>query len=106
MRIEFERSGGFMGLRQTVVLDTSNLEPQEADELQELVDTAGFFDLPEQIVSRSVQEDGFQYRLTIEEFDNKHSVILSDTSTPESLQPLVQRLNLMARSRRRGRPRD
>jgi hypothetical protein len=53
-----------------------------------------------------VQEDGFQYRLTIEEFDNKHSVILSDTSTPESLQPLVQRLNLMARSRRRGRPRD
>jgi hypothetical protein len=101
MRIEFERSGGFMGLRQSVIVDTSSLEPQEAIELQNLIDSAGFFDLPEEFRDPSQAPDQFQYRLTIERTeDYRHTVVTSDADAPEELQPLLRRLTLLARTRR------
>jgi hypothetical protein len=101
MRIEFERSGGFMGLTQAVVVDTTALEKREADELTAMVRTAGFFELPEQLVSDSAGADRFQYRLTIEELEQKHTVVLNEVDAPEELQPLLQRLNLLVRTRRK-----
>jgi hypothetical protein len=101
MRIEFERSGGFMGLRQTVVLNTDELETQEANEIQRMVEVANFFELPEETPEPSSASDQFQYRLTIEQSEeSRHTVVLSDASTPEAMQPLLQRLTLLARTRR------
>ena len=100
MRIEFERSGGFMGLHQSLKLDTTSLELEEAEELTRMVDKANFFELPEEIQSNSEVADHFQYRLTIERSEISHTVILSDSTTPEELQPLLQHLNLMVRTRR------
>ena len=100
MRIEFERSGGFMGVRNVIQVDTTSLEPQEANELLALVESAGFFDLPEHLASSTPAADTFQYRLTIERSEIRHTVMLTDSATPDSLQPLLQRLNLLARNRR------
>jgi hypothetical protein len=101
MRIEFERSGGFMGLHQTVTLDTDTLEPQEALEIHQLVESAGFFKLSEKPADSSQTADQFQYRLTIEQSkDLRHTVVTSDASAPEALQPLLRRLTLLARTRR------
>ena len=100
MRIEFERSGGFMGLRQAISLDTSSMEPEEATELFKLVEKSKFFDLPNEMLSTSEGADHFQYRLTIEYSETTHTVTLLDIDTPDDLQPLLQRLNLMVRTRR------
>lgn len=101
MRIEFERSGGFMGLHQNVTLDTSTLEPQEAHELHKMVEAAGFFDLPGKLTDSSQTADQFHYRLTIELPEKgRHTVEMSDGSVPETLQPLLRRLTLLARTRR------
>jgi len=101
MRIEFERSGGFMGLTQAMVVDTASLEKPEADELTAMVETAGFFELPEQLNTSSAGADRFQYRLTIEASQQKHTIVLNEADAPEELQPLLQRLNLLVRTHRK-----
>lgn len=104
MRIEFERSGGFMGLRQMVVLDTNSLDPAEAVEIQKMIEEAGFFNLPEKCTDGNEAPDQFVYRLTIERSKEfRHTVELSETSAPEELQPLLRRLTLMARQRKFSR---
>lgn len=100
MRIEFERSGGFMGLRQVLHLDTASLEPNEAAQLSNLVDQANFFTLPDRQEPQVHSADQYQYRLTVERSDASHTVYLSDTTAPPSVQPLLQHLNLLARKRR------
>jgi hypothetical protein len=100
MRIDFERSGGFMGLRQAISLDTATLPPEEETELVQLVERANFFNLPDRQPSTSPGMDQYQYRLTIERSEASHTIFLNDSNTPETLQPLLQRLNLLVRTRR------
>jgi hypothetical protein len=102
MRIEFERSGGFMGLTQAVIVDTAAMEPHEADELTAMVETANFFELPELMTAASAGSDRFQYRLTIEASELKHTVVTTEMAAPEALQPLLQRLNMLARTRHKN----
>jgi hypothetical protein len=65
MRIYFERSGGFAGMRVAVTLDTESLGSEETNELQKLVDTANFFALPPTITTTSpAGVDQFQYKVT------------------------------------------
>lgn len=89
-----------MGLRQAITLDTASLEPDEADELLRMVDQANFFNLPDRLTSPSQGVDQFQYRLKIERSEAIHTVFLSDSNAPEELQPLLQRLNFLVRTRR------
>ncbi len=101
MRIEFKRSGGFMGLSLSTTVDTDSLAVQEADDLKRLVEAAGFFTLPATLKSTK-GADQFTYRLTIESGDQRHTVEVSDSVAPESLRPLLQRLTSMARSTSRS----
>jgi hypothetical protein len=101
MRIEFERSGGFMGLRQTVQLDTDEMDPNEASEIRKMIESAGFFDLPEELSGSDRSVDQYHYRVTVEfSQEYRHTVVVGDSDAPEDLQPLLQRLNLLARTRR------
>lgn len=50
MRIEYSRSGGFAyfpGLSKPITIDTSTLEPGEADRLTRLIEASHFFMLPD-----------------------------------------------------------
>jgi hypothetical protein len=102
MRIEFERTGGFAGMRVAATIDTETLPPDEARAVREMVGAARFFDLPAKITSPTPGADQFQYRLTVEAEGRKHTVEVGDASAPEALQPLLRRLTLLARSPRGG----
>jgi hypothetical protein len=55
MRVQFAMEGGiayFPGLSQPMVIDSAVLPPQEADELQQLVNATRFFELPASAGSR------------------------------------------------------
>lgn len=97
MRIHFERTGGFAGMRVTVTVDTESLSPEDALDLQEMVDAAGFFDLPAVITTPTAGADRFHYKLTVEE-KRQHTVEMGEAVVPEALQPLIQRLADAARS--------
>ncbi|ALF53873.1 hypothetical protein ACX27_15060 [Nostoc piscinale CENA21] len=93
MRITFERTGGFAGITKKKTLDTNNLPAKEAKELPLLVQAADLFRLPAQIPSPNPQSDRFQYRLTVEDNDKQHTVIVSEAALPGTLRPLIEWLN-------------
>jgi len=97
MKISFERSGGFAGMMTTLSIDTANLAPTEATQVQSLVEAADFFRLPEAIAA-STQPDRFQYHLTVAEKQRQHSVTVSESCIPGTLRPLVEWLMTAARS--------
>ena len=100
MRIHFERTGGFAGMRVTATIDTESLSPEEASELQEMVDTAKLFDLPEVIEAPNGGADRFQYNLTVEDAGRSHTVRVGEAAAPDELRPLLRRLTTLARSSR------
>jgi hypothetical protein len=100
MRIIYERSGGFMGLKSGLTIDLNNLPSAEAEILRGLVAGANFFALPENSSTRSTA-DGFQYAITVETETVKHTVRTSDGTLPEELRPLLHELSQRARSQRR-----
>jgi hypothetical protein len=100
MRIHFERTGGFVGMRITATVDTESLSPEEARDLHEMVDTAGFFDLPTAITTPTPGADRFHYKLTVETEGRRHTVDVAEAAVPKALQPLLQQLTAFARSSR------
>ncbi len=102
MRIHFERTGGFAGMRMTATVDTESLPAEEGGELQELVEAAGFFDLPAVITIGAPGADRFRYKLTVEAEGQRHTVEVGEAAAPEALRPLLQRLTAVTRSTRRS----
>ena len=99
MRITLERSGGVTGMRMTATLDTETMSPQEARDLEALVASARFFDLPATLASAPTRPDLFQYRLTLEIEGRRHIVNMAESAVPETFQTLLRRLVAAARSR-------
>ena len=72
MRIQFERTGGFAGMRTVASIDSDSLPPGQAQELRELVDAADFFNLPSRIEDSGEGADQFQYTVCCRwEFNGK-----------------------------------
>jgi hypothetical protein len=97
MRIVFERTGGFAGLKLKTSLDESTLPPKDARRLHRLLDKSRFFELPLRIEPANLRPDRFQYRLTVEKDNCIHTVRTSEDAIPRELRPLVEWLTDAAR---------
>ena len=100
MRIQFERTGGIAGMHIAATVETESLPPDEAQSLHDLVKAARFFDLPAVIEPPQSGADQFKYKLTVESEGRQHTVEVGDASAPETLQPLLRRLTVLARAPR------
>lgn len=100
MRIDFERTGGFAGMRLAATIDTATLPADQADSLQSLIDQAHFFDLPAKIPAPPNVVDQFNYRVTLEAEGKRHTVEVGEASASPAVQALLQQLTLLARSAR------
>jgi len=89
MQIEFERSGGFTGIPLKRSISAKDLTSEEQARLQELIQSAGFFDLPAVIRSTSPGADRFQYNISIESNERNHSVQIDEAAVPTQLRPLI-----------------
>ena len=99
MRIIYERSGGFMGLKSSLTIDLDELPSDQAEMFRKLLGEANLIPLSENPPDRSLA-DGFQYSLTVEFEEVKHTVRTSDVSMPDSLRPLMDELSQLARKQR------
>lgn len=102
MRIQFERTGGVAGIPLVIDLDSDSLPQQEQLALQELVEAADFFRLPERITTPLPVADRFVYLVMIEAEAQTQTVIVNEAAVPSSLRPLLEWLTTAGR-RRRGR---
>jgi hypothetical protein len=109
MKIQFERSGGFIGREVSTFVDTNELPPEKALRILEAVEEADFFSLPESppdALESMVIPDQICYRVTVEVAGVQHTVEASDTNTPPELEPLIQELSRWARQSARGANND
>jgi hypothetical protein len=90
MQIRYVQSGGFSGMRKSGVVDTRKLPADEVKKVQDLIESAGFFNLPEKFPKPKSGADYFTYSLTVEDGTRSHSVEVSEPSAPESLRPLIR----------------
>ena len=97
MRIFFERTGGFSGLRFKASLDAELLPPQQARRLRKLLEESHFFELPLRLEPAVSRPDRFQYRLTVENDNCVHTVQASEDAIPSEMRPLLDWLMSTAR---------
>ena len=94
MKIYFERSGGFAGIRMSTEVDTHSLPPDEAHKIQGMIDNAKFFDLKEsssQPPKRAA--DYFKYKITVQtEEGTQNTIETNDINMPSELRPLINYL--------------
>jgi hypothetical protein len=97
MRVRFERSGGVAGNRLATTVDSNGLPPDEARNLEGMIQAVGFFELPPQVKGENKGADRFQYRLTVEAGDRAHTVAFNEGAMPAPLESLVTWLTKKAR---------
>lgn len=100
MKVKFERTGGFAGMRMVAEFDSGSMPPEEARQLDEMVKTSDFFNLPEVFPTPEKGADYFQYALTVESKGRTHTVLVSEASVPAGLRPLI---DLLRRGVRKGK---
>jgi hypothetical protein len=100
-RIQFERTGGFAGIRFAADFKPEDLSDEQSRELFELLDDIDFDDLPVRMIDEEGVADGFTYSITVESKRKKHTVVTGDSSAPEKMQDLLQLLTRIARNQMR-----
>ncbi len=90
-------------MRLVATVDSQTLPLEEAGNLDGMVETAGFFDLPSVIAAKTPGPDRFQYRLTVETPDRRHRVEVDEAAAPARLRPLLEWLTTLARKREDSR---
>ncbi|HET7747868.1 MAG TPA: protealysin inhibitor emfourin [Terriglobales bacterium] len=99
MQIKLERSGGFTGIPQTHSVSTDQLPPDEAQQVSDLVQKAGFYELPATIRSTQPGADRFQYDLTVESERGAHKITVDEGAVPSQLRPLLDWMKKSGRTR-------
>ena len=89
MNLRFERSGGFAGLRRTCSIRSGELSAEEQKRMADLVEAAHFFEQPAVLRSSVPGADRFQYRISVETGQLKHTVQVDEAAVPHQLQPLI-----------------
>jgi hypothetical protein len=98
MKIRFSQEGGFAhfpGLEQAFEVNTDHLEPDEARALQDCLERAKFFELPE--TTPRVVPDARVYTISVTDDGRSKTVRLSDPLEDEHLETLLNVLRGMKR---------
>ncbi len=102
--VDYERNGGFAGFSDHLTIDNNghatltrrasakdfDLSRDELSQLQAVFQNAGFATLPENSMPKAVPPDAFTYVITYQ----GHRVKTADSAVPQSLQPVLEVLNL------------
>lgn len=98
MRIEFECSGGYGGLRLTYQGETDVLPDAEAEVLLGLIKAANIFNLTQRQLSKKSRPipDDFACRLSLSEAGKKKSLSFNELDAPEHLRRLSAHLRKLA----------
>jgi len=95
--ISFKRTGGAMGHEIAVDFDLNEMPANISQHLQNLITESNFFATP--VLNEALSKpDEFEYTVTIDAGNSKHTIRTTDTSMPESLRPLIEDLTVLAKT--------
>jgi hypothetical protein len=104
MRIEYQCSGGYGGLRLSYRGDTNGFAPEEAKKLLDLIEASGVFDVTQKQLSKKSQNipDDFSCQLTILKAGQKKTLSFNELSAPSNLRRLSVHLRKLAIKKQGG----
>lgn len=95
--ISYKRTGGTMGREMAVDLNLNEMPANLSQRLQNLITESNFFATP--VLNEAFSRpDEFEYTVSIDAGNSKHTVRTTDSSMPESLRPLIQDLTELAKA--------
>jgi hypothetical protein len=93
MRVTFKMDGGFAyfpGLSKPLSINTEQMEPKQAAQIESMIHNSHFFDQPSQVgVPALGAADYRTYTITVEDAQRSHVVQLSDPAGSTALQELI-----------------
>jgi hypothetical protein len=95
-KINFRKTGVFIGRKVESDMDLNEIPEEESQELQRLLLDANFFNIPQNLIAAS-SHDEYEYTVTVDAGNSHHTVHTSDSSAPESLRPLLEKLSTLAK---------
>jgi hypothetical protein len=100
--INFESGGGFAhlpGLSRPLRIDTADLSPEQADDLNGLVERARFFEQPGEVGGPPPgAADLRSYTISVEDGNRTHTVRTSDALADPALRDLLEHLRTRQRA--------
>lgn len=96
-KINFKRSGGILGQEMDTNIDLNEVPANETQEIMRLITDTNFFNIPQNLISHS-SPDEYEYTITIDAGNTHHTIHTTDSSAPESLRPLLDKLTQLARA--------
>ena len=102
LKVSLSRSGGVAGISPpAIVVDSEDLPADEGQALQQLVDAAGYFDLPAELGPAGDRPDSFGYTLSVsDERGRTHAVSFDHGAAPQALKDLVAAIRKANRAAR------
>ena len=102
-RINFKRTGGIAGREINTDIDLNELPDAESQELKDLLFQTNFFQIPQNLINRAIPDE-YEYMGTVEARNTHHTIKTSDSTAPESLRPLLEKLSALARQSNSSAP--
>jgi hypothetical protein len=95
-RINFRRTGGMIGREIESDIDLDEMPAEDSQELERLLHETNFFKIPQNLIEQAIPDE-YEYTVTVDAGNTHHTIHTSDTSAPESLRPLLEKLSTLAR---------
>ena len=96
--INFKRTGGVLGREIDTDIDLDEIPEDESQELLRLITDTNFFKIPQNLIAQALHDE-FEYTITVEAGNTHHTIHTSDSTAPESLRPLLEKLSRLARGK-------
>jgi hypothetical protein len=96
-KINFKRTGGITGREIDTDIDLNELPADEMQQLMQMITETNFFNIPQNLIQNSVPDE-HEYTITVEAGNTHHTIQTSDSTAPESLRPLLEKLSQLARA--------
>jgi hypothetical protein len=90
IHVSFTRTGGFAGTTISGGLDGRELPPDDSQTLRGLVEAADFFAQPATFEGTAGRADRFEWEVTVEAGDRRHTVRFTDGSEPAPMRELAR----------------
>jgi len=82
-------------------IDLNGVPGEEAQEIMRLISEANFFDFPQNLIARTTPDE-YEYTISLDAGQTHHTIQTSDSSAPESLRPLLEKLSTLAKANNPG----
>ncbi|RRJ66038.1 hypothetical protein EHV15_26330 [Paenibacillus oralis] len=99
MKLAFQSTGGFLGLRLSYHIESDDLPKEKATRLIRLVEESRFFEVSQYGLSKVEMNrlpDVINYSLSITKDGTSNTLHFNDVTMPEKLQPLVSYIRDLA----------